>query len=490
MSRGDAVLLRDFFPDVADVTLRKGMASHLTAVQDSAVDVQVETLVSYRPPTGGHKLWAFAGTKAFDATTAGAAPAATLTGLTNARWQTSNFTTSGGNFLLCVNGADNMRIYDGTSWTTITGVSTPAITGVNTNTLIHVNVHKARVWYTQAGTLDAWYAGVGAFAGAVTKFSLGSIFRKGGFLMAMGTWTIDGGNGVDDLAVFITSQGEVAVYQGSDPSSASTWALVGIFNIGEPVGRRCLQKYGGDLLMITKDGVVPASKALINSRVSNRIALTDRISGAMANAVKLYGANFGWEVTQYPGGNMLVLNVPVAAGLQKQYVMNTTTGAWCEFSHWYANCFEIHNGDLYFGTLGAVRKAWTGTSDLGANIVGEAIGAFEFPNGRAGSAQVNLIQPVIGWDSNLSEFLIGVDSDYVVNTPTGAISFPSGVGSLWDAGLWDSAVWGGDIVLNKQWYTVFGNGYSFAPHLKVSTKSATVRWSATTYLYLPGSVLS
>lgn len=485
MRPDEAVQLTNWFPTSSDVQLRKGMAAHVTGVTDSGA-AQVETLASYRPVTGSHKLWAFAGTKLFDVTTAGAAPAASVSSLSNARWQHVNFTTSGGNFLICVNGADSLRLYDGSTWLAVTGVSTPAITGVTTSDLIHVNVFKERVFYVQKATLDVWYSGVGAFAGALTKFSLGSIFKRGGYLMAMGTWTVDGGNGIDDLAVFITSQGEVAVYQGTSPSS---WALVGIFNVGAPLGRRCMQKYGGDLLILTQDGVVPASKAFAADRTSSAVAVTDRISGAMGDAAEQYGANFGWEIIQYPKAGALLVNVPFAVNSQQQYVMNTTTGAWCNFTGWGANTFEVHNDELYFGMLGEVRKAWTGTSDVGVAIVGEAVGAFDYFSNRNGLKQCKMIRPVIGWDANPTEFLIGVDVDFVVRMPTGAIALSPGTGGTWDSGTWDSALWGGDVTLNTLWYTAHGLGYAMAPHIRVTSNAAIVKWAATDFLFEHGGVI-
>lgn len=487
MRRGDAVVLQNFFPTTSDVMIRKGTAAHSTGIADGS-PAQVETLVSYRPVSGTHSLWGFAGTKLFNVTGSGAVGAATVSSLTNARWQTTNFSTSGGNFLIAVNGADDLRIYDGAAWAAINSGSTPSITNVASNTLIHVTVFKERVWYTQKDTLDAWYTGVGAFAGALTKFSLKSIFRRGGYLVGADTWTLDGGRGIDDLMVFVTSQGEVAVYQGTDPSSASTWALVGIFNIGAPIGRRCFRKYGGDLLIVTQDGIVPASKAFAADRVSSAVAVSDRISGALGDAADLYGGNFGWELCQYPKGGMLILNVPITIGTQQQYVMNTTTGAWCNFDGWRANCFEIHNDELYFGMLGEVRKAWTGTSDVGANIVAEGVAAFDLLN-YDGLKSMKAIRPIIGWDANPADFLIGTDVDYQIQTPTGSIAFAGATGGVWDVGLWDSAVWGGAVVLNNLWYSTTGLGYAIAAHLKVSSSAAEVRWASTTFLYEPGAVL-
>lgn len=484
MESGYAVTLKDCFPTTADVMLRKGMAAHVTGITGT-----VESLLVYRPSSGSHKMFGFAGTSLYEVSSAGAVGAAVVTGLTNAQWQTTNATTGGGAFSIAVNGVDKPLYYNGAAWVALDAVSVPAITGVTSTTLVNLNVFKSRVWYIQKGTLDVWYTAAGAITGALTKFSLGSIFKEGGYLVAMGSWTLDSGSGVDDLAVFVTSEGEVAVYQGTDPASASTWALVGIFNVGSPIGYRCLEKYQGDLLMITEDGLILASKALTNARASKNAANTAIIQGATARAVSLYGTAFGWEVTQYPVGNMLLLNVPVGAGLQQQYVMNTTTGAWCQFTGWPASCFEVFNDELYFGMSGEVRKAWTGTSDVGANIVGEIVCAFDYVGSRNGLKQVKMIRPVIGWDSNPAEFLIGVDADFIVADPTGAISFATSTGGVWDTGLWDSAVWGGAVALNRNWYSAFALGYAFAPHLKISSRTAEVRLAAFDLLFERGGVL-
>jgi hypothetical protein len=47
-----------------------------------------------------------------------------------------------------------------------------------------------------------------------------------------------------DYLVLITSEGEVAIFNGYDPSNAATWALVGVFNMGKPMSKRCTSKNG------------------------------------------------------------------------------------------------------------------------------------------------------------------------------------------------------------------------------------------------------
>ena len=93
---------------------------------------------------------------------------------------------------------------------------------------------------------------------------LGSVFRRGGRIEACYTWTIDAGAGADDHFAIITSNGEVAVYRGTDPSSASDWSLIGVFMLGHPLGRRCGTKMGGDLVINSTEGLLPLSKALLS----------------------------------------------------------------------------------------------------------------------------------------------------------------------------------------------------------------------------------
>lgn len=484
MKVGYAYRLDDFFPTASSVDLRKGSAAHVTGITG-----EVETLETYKPETGSQSMWAWANDSIYNVTAAGAVGAAAVSSLSSNRWQVTNMSTSGGNFLLCVNGADNMQLYDGTTWTAITGVSTPAITNVNTDDLVHVNVFKERAFYIEIDSLSAWYAAAGAFAGALTELPLQAVFKRGGYLMAMGNWTIDGGDGIDDYAVFVTSQGEAAVYQGTNPASASTWALIGVYNIGKPIGRRCFEKLGGDLLIITTDGVVPASRAFTKSRSDAAIAVTDVIQGAMAQSVGLYGSEFGWELLLYPEGSALILNVPVSAR-QQQYVMNTYTRAWCRFTAWEANCFTEMNGSLYYGGNAVVNKAWTGPADLGIAITGDMITAFNYFGDRGSFKFMTMMQPIFGWDTAPSSLLVGVNMDFETSDPTSEITLPSASGSLWDSGLWDSAVWGGEAEIKNSWYTAAGTGYACALHIKVTSALAeNFTFSAVNYLYQRGSPL-
>jgi hypothetical protein len=205
--------------------------------------------------------------------------------------------------------------------------TTIGITGVNSNTFVNVNLFKNRLYFTQKDTLACWYLDVDAIGGAASPLYFGGIARNSGYLQAMGTWTLDAGQGADDYAVFVTSMGEVMVYNGTDPDSIDTWALKGVWQLGQTFNRRCFFKWSGDLLLLTKDGLVPLASALQSSRLDPRVNLTDKIYFAVSQAATLYSDLFGWQINYYASANMLILSIPTSTGME-QFVMHNITKAW------------------------------------------------------------------------------------------------------------------------------------------------------------------
>lgn len=490
MPAGFAPLLTNWFPTVTDVMLRKGSATYSTGITSGGIAAEVETLIAYKPASGAQQLFAWAGEYVYNASSAGAVGAPVVSGLSTAVWQAINTSTPGGYFLAAVNGVDPMLLYNGTTWQEVTAVSAPiAITGVPTTEISNIYNFKNRTWMIQADTLCAWFLPVSSIGGAASQFDLTSIFMRGGYLVGICDWTLDGGEGIDDLIVFITSEGEVAVYQGTDPTSASTFALVGVYKIGAPVDTRSNIVYGGDVLVLTLDGLMPMSKALISARINKAIALSDSIAGAISNVTGLYQANQGWQIKHFPAGSQLIINVPVATGQQVQYVMNTVTNAWTQFTGWPANCFEVFDDNLYYATNGEVRQAWVGTADIAADIVAEMVCAFDYFQNRDGLKQVKMVRPVIGWDANPASFLLGVDANFVIQTPTSTVAFAPSSAGLWDVAKWDVAQWGGSVIYNTNWYGAATCGFALAAHLLVSSSQANVRCAAFDYVYEPGGVL-
>lgn len=486
MAPYDAVILDNFFPLAAAVQLRKGYTQHATGMGTNRVD----TLMAYNSPTGTQKLFAVAGGSIYDATSSGAVGAATVSGLTNSRPQYVNISTSGGNFLLSVNGADKLRGYDGSAWWT-DGDASHDITGLDTATVATIALHKNRVWMTVANTLKAYYLGTNSISGAASLFDLSSVADQGGQIMAIATWTLDAGAGVDDFLVFVTSVGEIIVYQGTDPSSSTTWALKGIWRLGSPLGRRCLHKYGGDVLIACQDGVLPLAAALQSDRLDTRIAISDKIQPAMTSAAQDYGDNFGWQILYYPGASMLILNVPTAnlGTGQQQFVMNTITKAWGRFKPGFpANCWAISNDDLYFGAVGYVGKAWGAFADNGVAIAGDCQQAFSNYGNAAVLKRWTMARPYFQ-STGTPSVLMNVNTDFTdIQATSALVTFPSAYG-MWGVTRWDGCIWGSDLNVSSTWIGLNGIGYWGAPRLNISASGIEVRWVATDMVMEKGGVL-
>ena len=483
MAPTDAVALENFFPGVSSVNLRGGYKKHATGFVG-----QVETLLSYNGQTS-NKMFAAADNKIYDVTSEGPIGAAVVSGLGSNRWEYINITTPGGDFLYAVNGVDAPLLYDGSTWTAITGASTPAITGVTTTNLSNITLFKNRVWFVEKNTLKAWYLPTSSVGGAAQALDLSSIAKLGGSLVAMGTWTIDAGYGVDDNLVFVTTKGEVLVYRGTDPSSASTWALIGVWSLGSPVSKRCFMKYGGDLLLLTLDGLLPLASALQSSRLDPNVALSDKIQGAFAVATSQYKDNFGWGMLYNAKNNALIINVPVAAGSQEQFVMNNITKAWCRFTGWAANCLGLLNDNPYFGANGYVARAWTtesnGYVDDVNNISGRALQAFNYFESRGVKKYFTRARPSI-FSNGSPGITLSMNVDFNTADSTAAISYSPATYAVWDVALWDSGTWGQDDVIQTNWQGITGIGYCGGLQLTSSSKNLTIQWASTDVVYQTG----
>jgi hypothetical protein len=484
MKPHEAIVLNNWFPKTSYVEIRGGWASHATGMTNNG-----KTLMVYNAMTGTNSMFCSTSSGIYNVSSPGAVGASVLA-RTNGKHQWVMFGDGTSNWLIAPNGVDAPAYYDGTSWTAVTGATSPALTGITTTDLISVTVYKGRLFFIQKNSLSAWYLPAGVAGGALTELDLSAECKRGGFLMAMAVWTRDAGDGQDDVAIFITSEGEALVYQGNNPASATAWGKIGAFFIGKPIGRRCVTQYGGDLLILTQNGVFPMSAALQTASIDYKFALSFKIEKAFTDAARSYSGNFGWEATIFPAQSALIVNVPISEdGEHEQYVMNTTTKAWCKFVEWDAEAFAVFNGDLYYTVSNTVRKAWTGVIDGTSTI--EAYGKTAFSYfGSPNLKHFKLMRPVLSVNGNVS-FTTEIDVDFNDEVITAAATYATVAGGLWDVGLWDEAYWGADFQTVKQWTTTpEWAGYCAAGKLKIATNALTIQWVATEYVFEEGGILS
>lgn len=473
-----APILNNWIPRPGWVELREGYFPWSFVGSNT---VPVETLMVYRSQ-GSETMFAAAGSVIYDVSVMGL-PVSKVTGLNSARWQYANFAHQGDKGVLqCVNGVDQLRMFDGTAWTI------PAITGLpgslTTAAITNIHVQKRRFWYvlgngTGGGSTTCAFMPTDAITGPIAgTIDMAANWSKGGFLVAVTDWTIDGGNGPQDYMCFISNRGQISIFSGVDPTDATNFSLVGTFDMSPPVSLRCATKMGSDVGLITQQGVIPLSQALpFDPSAERSVAITARIQNAMANATALGMNLFGWQLISFAPQQLSILNVPqVENQNQVQYVINALTGAWCQFIGWNANCFEIFNNVLYFGgNKGDVNQCFVGSSDFGQPVLADMQCAYNYFDAPGRLKRMTMIQPFITAAQTITPF-ISIDADFAVQTQAAPVTVVDS-GALWDIAVWDTSIWFGSIVQTTNWLSTQAIGHALAVHLtmNISTSSSIVQ---------------
>jgi len=458
-----APILQNWVPRPGFVELRQGYSAWVQGISTGPV----ETLAVLRQPTSQRMFAASAG-MIVEVTNQGSQPVL-ASGFASNRWQYTNFTPPNGTTVIqLVNGVDALQQYNGATW------SSPSITGFpngwSTVNIVNIFSAKQRLWYVMKNSTIVAFMPIGAIQGPIAGYQdFGTLWPKGGFAVAVFDWTIDGGEGPSSYVAFMSSEGQVALYQGVDPTNTSLWSLVGVFDLPPPIGFRCATKLGSDVAVITYQGLLPISQALPYDPSADRsAALTARIQNAMNLAVQNSKSNFGWQWIVYPAQTLGFLNVPIVENTtQTQYVMNMLTGAWCSFTNWNANCFELLNQQLFFGdNNGNVNLAYSGSADLVSAIPADMQCAFNWFDDPGRNKRMLMIQPLMTSDGQISPN-IAIDVDFS-NVAPSTTATTLNLGATWDNAIWDQDVWGGGLTQVTNWLGAVGEGHALAVRVGVS----------------------
>jgi len=481
-----ATKLENFWPQERFISIRGGAQAH------SPTLAPVKQLGSWNGSTG-EKLFAFTDDGAYDVTAASAVAPAVSKVFTSGDMILANYSTSGGSYLLGVNGEDAYFHYKDPTWTSVAtfnvGNGAPAET-INTSTLSYVSVHQRALFFLEKDSMNFYYLPIDSISGEVKRFPVGGLFRKGGKLVCMGSWTVDGASGPDDMAVFITSEGQAAVYNGTDPNVAANWNLRGVFDVGIPLGPNPIFKLGGDLLILTTYGLTSLTKLFKDGWTSAKSTLTDIIFSYFQEVSQNNEASKEWKVVANPKLNLLLVNVPgTASRPQQQLAMNLVTGAWTVFKGWNTSCWELFQGQLYAGIGSSVGKMWTKSDDFGQRIPCYANCAWTYLSPRARTKQVNLIRFLTRVAGELS-IAAGIDVDFQPSQAYYPLSFIGLPISRFDDGVWNSATWSQVEKMQTDWLTIPSQeGFCLAPILRVFAGDATFQWSATDVTYTVGGLM-
>lgn len=372
---------------------------------------------------------------------------------------------------------DNELITGGGGSATVNGVIQNlfvAFTGVNTNVLSYVWAYKSRLFFIEENSMNAWYLPIDAIGGAAVKLPMGGIFSLGGSLLFGASWSLDtsGDGGLSEQCVFVSTEGEVAVYQGDNPATAATWTRVGTYRIGKPLGPKAFIRAGGDIVIATSIGFVPLSQAIQRDIAAlSPAAVSYKIETEWNNFVELR-AGYNWSCEVWPSSQMVVIALPtVNYQPATMLVSNARTGAWAEYTNWDGNCLEVFNDRLFFGSQsGRVVEANVSGTDEGNTYTGLWVPLFDDLR-SPGSLKIVLNGRAFMRGPKEPSPTVNCQFDYVYNPyQPGSAPVIAG-GSEWDVGIWGTSVWGsGDILEDyNQWVSIGGSGYAVSPDVQITS---------------------
>lgn len=501
MPETDAVVLQNFWPQPYGVSIRKGWQTWVQL----AVTTEVSTLATWSGADGQQKLFAWTGTTLWDVSTRGAPPgSASITGLTNAFWQTIGMTNAAGAHLIAVNGADNGIVYSSTGFNRLVvgdGIAAYTWKNLDPKNAIQVTIHQHRLWAVEKNSARGYYLPGDAIYGVMSVFDFGPLFSQGGYLAFLTTWTVDDGNGAEDHLVAVSSTGYAAVYAGIDPNSADTWKLVGVYNTGAPVkGRRSYAKVGGDLFILTQQGIVSMA-GLVTSTTVNGVKQSfpsDKIQYLMSELIGNYSDLANWQLNYTPKINMLICNVPVTVpGGNIQLVSNQITNAWAQFAGMDAAVWTTFSDQPFFGTYdGRVCIAWEGFLDNvnsdgvtgGTSVVAIGQQAYSYLNAIGVQKQVGMYRPrfIVGQHVPFNSAILYDFATQDLPIPDGEAPGPGG--ARWNAAFWGQALWYGGVTQQRGWIQASGMGVAASIAIAAASNEEAL-WVSTDYSYRVGSLL-
>lgn len=493
---GAAEVLENFIPTTRGVRARGG-----SVVYASVGIAPVLTLMTYE---GGasDEMFAVSGGGIYDVTAIAdplLIPTAVSSGLTNNELSYVNYSIAGTNYLVAFNGADLHRVYDGATWAT----NTPAITGVSSASINQAWIHGNRMWMVEAGTKTAWYLSVDSIGGAANSFSP---FQKGGNLLFGATWSQDSGSGSADRCVFVSTNGEVAVYYGENPGAAATWQLFGRYDVAPPLGRYAFQKVGGDLLIMTVSGIVSMSEVVSKDPAAlTATAITKFIEPDWKKATDTY-ADKNWRFLKWDAANIGVVAVPSTIEQQtapaawgstfiwgvtewgedvtidvllktpRCFVVNLQTGRWSLVTGWDCRSMTVFNGKFYFGTsVGRVVQGDEGGNDMGASYICKLA---YWPSRFDHLGEKQFLQAAAVFEHSTT-FIpkVSMSTNNVISWPSAPVFPPEDNASgTWDSGVWDGAVFdavGEKRVSYERWVSINKRGRVGALMLQLSFNNTT-----------------
>jgi len=368
--------------------------------------------------------------------------------------------TNGAMFLLVCDKVNGYHTYTQSSgaWAKIaqgsggTQIASPA----NPANFAYVMKWKENVWFIEKDSQTAWYLDVLLIYGTPTKFEFGNKHPNGGFLASLHSFTHDSGHGEDDFLVALSSSGDVSMWWATDLST--NMGMRGLWFVGEvpTVGRRCGLEYGGDVYILSINGVVSMSSLIKGQTVDNqRNLLTDKIAPQVRAVMAQGRATFGWGLVVNAADRTLIITTPAVSSYDRiQFVLNLTTQAWgiwrdvpiehgCMFRNTFYFCKTVDSENRLYYLTGYVDDVRISSSDPGSLAINwSVLGAFSNFGAPSIQKKAEFLRPVFT-SGSYPNVAISPKYDFDVQELTTVPAVTDSTASLWGAGKWNQSIWSG-----------------------------------------------
>lgn len=453
----------------------------------------------------GSKLFAVNNFGIWDVTVAEATPALVVTfGNQDADAGYGTFTsyidTAENDILFYADNLNGLYSYnaDTDTWTN-TGIFTGTIL-ITEADVTSVMAFKNRVWFTAKDSTVGYYLPLLSSTGELTAQYFGDKFKHGGVLTGLFSWTVDSGDGLDEILVAASKAGDVLVYTGSGPTEAD-WGLKGSYFIGAiPNTPRFGSEQGGELYLLSTFGLTSMNDLLqgvdtaaIQANIEGT-SITSKIAGLLRRDMETKRELRGWDVATIPAeGGILISTPTIGSEAPIQYYYNLGTGGWGLWRDVPMTCFVEYSDSVYFGDatgrtlimdvtvdnelITAPTPPLVNGDDISFSIL-TAFTPFDSPGIYKG---VKLIRPDFisshptgyssqaRYDFDMTEGLLQSLTDPIANQPF----------AKWDITNWDEAIWGAEdgiplLFIGGSWGT--GRYVAIATKGTCRTRTRLIGW--------------
>jgi len=390
-------------------------------------------------------------------------------------------------FTVMVNGQDGVWSWDGAAFVHEAVTAPAGRPDIVPDQFQVIASHINRLWFADGTNRSVYYLPLQQKSGEVKELPLNAVFRHGGTIRAIASWTVDGGGGLDDQLVIFSSNGEAAIYAGTDPDT--DMALTGVYRFDSPMSKHSVVNFGGELFVLISTGLVPMSQLMrAESEQLGKIADRQNYTTFLAASDK---RNFpGWAVMLDHSSGRMICNMPQGGKSYRQMVRNMPGQQWSSWSGLPSRAWGWIDNRLFVGSDdGKVYEvSQFNLSDAGVPIRVDVQAAWS-SFGTPATKQFKMVLPYLQSDGIPAPFVdIKVDYDMTAPTNQPDVTIGSGSGALWDTATWDVDAWAGSATSWNNWSGVGRIGRVGAPRLVALVSNCSLTLTGWDVLFESGSV--